>query len=156
MSGFEVDRFASAEITPRTDSVPVPDLKDWFDGEPVWKVRALTFDELARAEEAADRSATLTKLVESIVSSNASEKVAAIKGALGLTDDVPQNAIRRMEMLVAGSVEPEVDLTVVVKLANVYPVVFKQLTDKIITLTGQGSILGKVPDSGDSPTSEPA
>jgi hypothetical protein len=50
---------------------------------------------------------------------------------------------KRLEMLVMGSVSPEVTLPVAVKLAEAFPVEFLELTNAITTLTGQGFDMGK-------------
>lgn len=52
--GFDTRAFARADLSPRQQSVPVPELAVWFDeGEAaVFLVRALSADELARAKDA--------------------------------------------------------------------------------------------------------
>jgi len=155
--GFNLEGFRSVEAQPRTEAVRVDDLADWFDGEPIWTVRGLTYDEIAKADAAADKTKTLTALVESLASSDSvREKVTLMKDVLGFGDDSSPQAIRRLEMFVIASVDPVIELDVAVKLSNTNPVIFKELTDKIFVLTGQGQILGKQKPSGKTGVSEVA
>jgi hypothetical protein len=80
------------------------------------------------------------------------DKAAQIRKAFGLgDDDVPQNISYRIELLAAGSVSPALgaeNRDVAVKLAETFPTVFYDLTNKILNLTGQGAVLGKPKRSG--------
>ena len=158
---FDLTKFAAADFTARTEDVPVPDLAPFFgDGDPaVWTVRGLTGAELARVNEATDAAKNLEALAEALASPAGREKAGALRSLLGLADgagaDVPQDLVKRIEMLRAGSVAPVADRQLAVRLADVYPVEFYQLTNAITRLTGQGKILGKPAGSGETPESEP-
>jgi len=122
--GFNLEGFRSVEAQPRTEAVRVDDLADWFEGEPIWTVRGLTYDEIAKADAAADKTKTLTALVESLASSDSvREKVTLMKDVLGFGDDSSPQAIRRLEMFVIASVDPVIELDVAVKLSNTNPVI---------------------------------
>ena len=75
------------------------------------------------------------------------DKAKAIRDAMGLSDEqIPADISRRIEMLTYGSVEPALgpDLReVAVKVAESYPTLFYELTNRILELTGSGAELGK-------------
>ena len=75
--------------------------------------------------------------------------------AMGLaSEDVPGDISRRIEMLAAGSVAPQLgadNRDVAVKLAENFPTVFYQLSNAILSLTGQGAEPGKPKRSGKTP-----
>jgi len=155
---FDLQKFSQAAFTAREDTLSVPALQAFFaDGEePRWTVRGLTGAELAAANEAKDKNRNLLALTEALVSGGDTEKSAAIKGILGLGDQVPDEIARRLAMLVSGSVEPKIDHETAVKLAETFPVVFYNLTNRILELTGAGSELGKRPRSLKTDNSAPA
>jgi hypothetical protein len=153
---FDLARFAQAEFTPRTQAVPVPGLAAFFGkgDKPEWVVRSLTSAQLHNAIEAKQRQAGVQTVVDAIASS--SEKAAEIKKALGLSADQPGEIIKRLEMLVAGSVSPVVDMPTAVKLAQTFPIEFLSITSTIAELTGQGFDLVKPPAaSRKTPASTP-
>ena len=82
------------------------------------------------------------------------EKIAALRKLIGLADDVPADLVKRLEMLERGSVDPTPDRSVLVKLAETYPVEFYQLSNAVTRLTGAGKVPGKASDSGKTPGSE--
>jgi hypothetical protein len=154
--GFDLARFAQAEFAPRTEVVEVPGLQAFFaKGEKAeWTVRGLSSVQLHNAMEAKQRQAAVQTVVDAIASSG--EKAKELRKALGLSGDVPGEVVKRLEMLVAGSVEPQIDMPTAVKLAGAFPIEFLQLTNTITTLTGQGFDLVKPPAaSRKTPASTP-
>jgi len=154
---FDLNRFAAAEFTPRTEAVPVPGLAAFFakGDKAEWVVRSLTAAQLQAAIEAKQRQAAVATVVEAIA--NSGEKAQELRKALGLAGDVPGEVVKRLEMLVAGSVSPAIDMPIAVKLANAFPVEFLALTNTIVELTGKGFDLVKPPAaSRKSPASTPA
>ena len=151
---MNLQRFLSAALAPRQLEVDVPELAGLLfdDGEkPVWTVRGLTAAELGRAKQASEEGLdTVKALVEAMAGDG--DKAAQIRKAFGLgDDDVPQNISYRIELLAAGSVSPALgteNRDVAVKLAEAFPTVFYDLTNKVLTLTGQGAVLGKPKRSG--------
>lgn len=155
---FDSKRFAREKFEPRTESVPVPALADWFgEGEAAeWKVRGITGNESARINEAATKARATGDLAAALASAAGSkERIDGILTAAGLPTDAkqtPEDMVRRLEMLVIGSVEPAIDLPVALQLAKAFPFEFFQLTTRIIALTGLGHIPGKPKPSGSEPT----
>jgi hypothetical protein len=157
---FDQQSFMKAKLEARTDAVSVPGLVHFFEEgtDPVWIVRGLTGVELARASDAGGRSKRLEALISALSSKMLDKtKVATVRSAFGLSDDdVPEEMAKRMEMLVTGSVDPKIDLSVAVRLAESYPIEFYELTNKITILTGQGAIdVGKQQPFGNAQMSEP-
>lgn len=156
MAGFDLKKFRNAKFEPRFEDVPVPDLKDFF-GEgaeaPVWRVRGLTGHELGKVNEAAERNRNVAAILEALLSTSSDDKAEAVKKLVGLDDSVPQDIARRLEMLALGSVDPEADLELAVKLCTHFPIEFFSLTNAITKLTGQGAeIKKKRNSSGATPT----
>lgn len=141
--GFNADRFNAAKGKPREATMPFPELAEFFDeGErPLWTVRGLEGPELFIALEAEARHAGLAKLVEAAASGT--DMVGALRAAAGIPAGTPGEMAKRLEMLVAGSVSPKIDLPTAVNIATRFPIDFINLTQKISALTGQGFDLGK-------------
>ena len=144
---FAASKFQHAEYAPRLETVAMPALAEFFgEGEAAeFTVRGLTASELNKAHEAGNRQKNLDAVVKAIASQK--EQVAEIRKALGLSADTPGEIAKRMEMLVAGSVEPKLDHATVAKLAEVFPVEFYDLSNRITNLTGQGASRVKPPAS---------
>lgn len=154
---FDLNRFRSAVLTPRQASVPVPDLKHFFaDGtEPTWVVRGLTGEELARANEASARYATIAAAIQALANAASAkqEQTEAMQTLIGYGVEVPADLAKRFDHLVFGSVDPQIDRETAVRLFSGYPIVGYTLTNKILELTGQGPDLGKAPPSTPIPES---
>jgi len=146
---FDKKRFMKTSFEPRIKKVPVPDLKDFFieGAEPVWSVRNLSGHELGKVNEAAQRNKTISAILDGIISADAKDKVDAIKASIGLDDNTPDDIARRLDLLAIGSVDPEIDHEMAVRLCTYYPIEFYQLTNEITTLTGQGAQIKKKPSS---------
>lgn len=149
---FNEKKFMRQNFTPRTKDVKVPDMKDFFDdgSEPVFHVRGLTGPELARVHEAVDKHRDLAGLIDGLLSGQSQEKIEAIRTSLGITDDIPAEIARRLEMITIGSLNPAISLDVAVKLCDVYPIEFYSITTVISELTGKGQIAGKPKPSGET------
>lgn len=143
--GFDADKFLNAKMQPRTADVPVPGLASWFgDGEkPVWKVRGITGQELGQARQAVSSRKDLAALIDKLIGGSSAEKAAATKNVLGMDEAVPEQTALRIHLIRIGSVEPEVDEDLAVKLCTCCPVEFQQIAKKILELTGQGHEPGK-------------
>jgi hypothetical protein len=154
--GFDVKSFRKAKFEDRTAEVPVPDLKDWFaEGEePVFIVRGLTAEELARCNEAVQKNKNISSVIEALHSSNQQEKVQAMREMLGVSESVPNDLAKRLEQFALGTVDPDMDHELAVKFAESFPVEFYQLTNKIMELTGQGRQVKKKQNSKQTPKSE--
>lgn len=152
---FKAKEFDKAKFAPRTSDVPVPGLKDWFEGDPVWKVRGLSGNDLGRCNELAARNRkTIGDIVKALIKNQGNETGSAIQDLVGLSDDVPQDVARRIEYLISGSVDPDCPLDRAVQLNLAYPVEFRIITEKIFELTGLGHTPGKPMPSGNEKTSK--
>ena len=155
--GFDVKKFNKTKFAPRTDEVPVPDLKEFFaEGEkPVWKVRGLTGQELGRANEAAERNKNMVAILAGLASRNEKEITESVKELLGVAGSTPDDIAKRIEHLVLGSVDPVCSQELAVKLCTVKGIEFYQITNKIYELTGLGQTPGKPKPSGEAALSDP-
>lgn len=155
---MDIAKFLNESLSARTATIEVPELKDFFGKEkPKWIVKGLTAAELGRANLAADRGQeNLKALVEAMAGSG--DKAEALRKSMGISEDeVPADVSRRIEILTAGSVDPPLgreNRDVAVKLAETFPTVFYNLTNRILSLTGQGAEVGKRKPSGKAPKSE--
>jgi hypothetical protein len=155
---FDSSAFMQAQTVPRTRVLSVPALAMFFgDGEAAtWTVRNLTSNEVARSEAAKQRLSIEDGLLDALRSGSKAGLVKSLQEALGRGDHVEPDTARRIEILAAGSVVPECTLEMSVKIAENFPVVFYELTNAILELTGRGADLEKkVPRSGETPASEP-
>ncbi|MCK9362141.1 MAG: hypothetical protein M0P74_00840 [Syntrophales bacterium] len=155
---FDAKKFLKTKFTLRTDEVAVPALAAFFpeEAKPLWKVRGLTGQELGVANEAPERMRNMAAIMEGLASGAAKEQADAVKELLGIGGTTPQDVAKRLEHLVVGSVDPKCTQELAVRLCEVFPVEFFQLTNKIAALTGQGQMPGKQPPSGETPKSAPA
>lgn len=145
---FDSRRFMRDAFAPRAERVSVPALRSWFDadGPPEWEVRGLTGEELAKCNEI-QQQLNIAAAIAAVATER--EKIAEIKSLLGISDRIPDDLAKRMEMLHTASVNPEISLDVSVKLAETFPIEFYQLTNTIIRLTGMGKLPGKPSASGE-------
>lgn len=152
---FDAERFNTATLALREQTVEVPQLAEFFKGKPEWTVRGLTGEEVALVNEAQERSRNLETLIEAIASGGSGKRVTeGIKEALGLGDEVPADITRRIEMLILGSVQPACDREMAIRLSTFFPTVFYELTNTILNLSGEGGdIVGKPPASTEETTS---
>lgn len=146
--GLNTTAFMKDKLEHRTEEISVPALADWFDGDPVWIVRGLGGSEVSSAQETVAKNKNIGALAQALVSPDQTEKVRALRDLIGTSDNVPDELAKRIDMLVSGSVEPKVDFSLAVKLADNFPVEFMNLTTKIIVLTGLGSTKVKLKPSG--------
>lgn len=148
---FDADKFERAAFAPRTETVAIPVLAEFFgEGEAAEVVvRGLTANELHLAMEAGARNRNVDAVVKAIASSK--DQIDDIRRALGMSTDTPGEIAKRLQMLVSGSVSPKFSDASAAKLAQVFPVEFYDLTNRITTLTGQGGTRVK-PQPSSQPT----
>lgn len=151
MSNFDLAAFRKAKFQPREQDVPLAGLTaggfggyegEGNDAKPVpvvFKVRGLTADELARADQEADNSKLLVKVAERLAGSEA-EKAQALLDGLGLGDDTPQALAKKLAHVQMAVVEPQLKIQDVVRIADAYPTDFLELSNQIYSLTGQGKV----------------
>jgi len=148
---MNIEKFRQARHERRTAVVKVPALADFFDeGEkPEMTVQMLTGPEVAKARERITRNAVVEQLIEKIVSEKASSKIEAIQQALGLSDDVPNDLVYRIAVCEFGVASVDLQQEDCVKLADICPTTFYEITSKILELTGLGQVaLGESNASG--------
>lgn len=148
---FNVEKFKRAAYAPRTETVAIPELAEFFgEGEaPEFVVRGLTASELHRAMEASIRLKSVDAMIKALATQQ--DQVESIRRALGTSKDTPAEIAKRLSMLVAGSVSPKLDDAAAAKLAETFPVEFYDLTNRITNLTGQGASRVK-PQPSSQPT----
>ena len=156
--GFDVKKFTKQKFQARIAEIPVPDLQAFFpEGEKaVWKVRGLTGQELGRSNEAAERNKNIAAILSGLTSGSDREVAQAVKDLVGVGGNTPADISKRLEHLILGSVDPVCTHDLAVKLCEVYPVEFYQITNAIVRLTGQGQLPGKPQPSGATQASGPA
>ena len=154
--GFDLQGFRKQKFEARTAEVRVADLADWFGegDEPVFVVRGLTGEELARCQEAAQRNKDISQVVEALAASHGQEKVEAMREMLGVSESVPNDLAKRLEQFAIGTIDPDFNHEDAVKFAETYPVEFYQLTNRIMELTGSGRQPVKKKSSGETRQSE--
>lgn len=141
---FNSDAFERSQFEPRTESVSIPVLADFFDPEeePVFIIRGLTSNELNRSIDAGSQQRDMTKIIEAISEKGA--QVEDIRSALGLGDRAtPAEVAKRIQMLVFCCIQPVLSMPVAAKIAENFPIEFFDLTTKISVLTGRGGKLVK-------------
>lgn len=160
MAGFDSKKFLKTKFRHRTADVPVPDMREFFpDGEaPVWTVRGLTGQELGRANEYVD-SKTRDKvlgLIKALAGGSQKEVEESAGKFLGAAGGAPEDIAKRIQHLVMGSVNPACSHDLAVKICEVFPIEFFEITNRIFQLTGQGQDPGKSKPSGGTAESETA
>ncbi len=153
---LDLDKFRKADFKPRDTEVSLDALKEAGFGDGVVKLRGLTAHDLAQAEESASKGKLLSDLVERLAGVS-QEKVSALMDGIGFHQDVPAALAKRLEHVRMGTTEPEMELADVAKLAEVYPIEFSIMANKIMELTGKGQVAQvKRQPSGAKKTSKPA
>jgi hypothetical protein len=151
---FDAQKFLSTSFVPRTEEVKMPELGAFFqEGEaPIFLVQGLTGEELALVHEAAEKNKNVAAILEGIISPAARDKVDAIRKAIGITESVPNEIAKRLEIIIKGCVSPRLDLETAVKICKCFPIDFYVITNTINKLTGSGFVEGKPKPSGGTNT----
>ena len=151
---FKSKEFLAQQFKPREDSVKVPDLADWFDGEPVWTVRGLTGQELGKANTVAEKSREIRAILEGLSSKNSKRVTEAVSQMVD--PDTPLDIAKRIAMIQYGSVDPVCSEQLALKLCTTFPVEFYSISTKILELTGKGQTSGESKPFGTIEKSEAA
>lgn len=136
---FDLEAFRKARFSTREDTITLPELEKAGFGDGVLRLRGLTAEDIARANEAADRSKVLVGLVDKLAG-GPKEKVAAILEGIGFGENVPVTLAKRIQHVLMGVIEPELTQEDVVRFADAYPIEFNQVAQKILELTGLGKV----------------
>lgn len=147
---LDIKSFLNEQFQPRIKNMPVPQLAQWFKNgdKPVWKIRSLGADEIGRADEAVANEGVTTKLMEALTSMNSPEVSEKVKELMGKSSDTPKTIAKRVYHLMYGSIDPKCDYELAGKLRSNFPVIFYELTNEILQLSGQGFEPGKSKPSG--------
>ncbi len=138
---FDKAKFMKQGFEQRTAKVEVPNLSFFFEDSPVITVRGLTANENSIAKQSATQQKDLITIVKSL--SNSEEKISNLKEILGLDGGTTIDISNRLNQLAMGSVDPNLEIDVCVKIAEYFPFDFYNLTNKIIELTGLGADVKK-------------
>lgn len=145
---FDTKRFMNTQFIPREEDVPVPDLKDFFEeGEkPVWRVRNISGQEMGVVNETVQNNRkALVSVIEKMFATMSVKDAEKVSGMVTDPDRVTDEMAKRLEMLVLGSVSPEVNMDMAIKLCRVRCVEFFDITNTINRLTGLGHEAKKKP-----------
>ena len=149
--GLDLKKIKSAKFVDRTKGLPIPaemmKAAGWKKGVE-WMIKALPGEALYSVRASVDRNRNIEELVQKLVGGSVKEKVEAALGTLGLGDDLPDDYVRRLNILRLGTVDPEIDHEFAKFVALNFPTFFNEATDQIQVLTGQGRSLGESNSSG--------
>jgi hypothetical protein len=150
--GFDLERFRREDLQPRRIEVKTPELAAWFgpDADPLFVVRGLTGEEFYRVREAAAKRRDLEAIASRIMSGAGEAIAQAIDEFYGA---VPDEFARRVEILLAGCVEPALSRDMAMKLFKSFPSTAHILADNILKATGEGAVPGESKGSGGTPAS---
>jgi len=156
--GFDKSKFLKAGFVPREAKVEVPALKDFFDdlkeGEkPVWKVRGLTGHEVAKIRQKLENKEKVQAIMRGLLGTKGEETEKAVRDLIGNNEETPHDAVYRLHLLEAASIDPECDIDLAGRILAFFGVTFYNITDTILVLCGRGHVPGKVKSSGTTPES---
>lgn len=156
--GFDPLKFEKQEFHYRTEEIELQSLAFCFpeDEKPIFKIRNLIADEVARTNDAIQTSKKAASLIEALASMNQQEMVTSFKEQLGYGKEINGEIQRRIEIILYGCMEPKLPRDLVVKMGEVFPTAFYHLSNRITNLTGLGQELGKQEPSGEKTESKPA
>jgi hypothetical protein len=143
---FDLNEFRSAVFEDRIEEL---ELKEFGDSKETlkWKIRALTAEDLAKADEEVQLNRDLNSLINMTVAAVASgqknDKIDAIREIIGVSGKVPDVLVKKYAIFELGTVEPKFDRSDTVKFARVYPVEFELISNRIYALTGLGAVKKK-------------
>lgn len=135
---FDLNSFRKTEFKPREAELSFSAFSDAGLGDGSVKVRGLTAEEIARADEASTKGKLLGDIVEKLAGSGGKQKASALLEGVGISSDTPAALAKRYEHVCIGCVEPKLELADAVKLGSVFPIEFNQIANKILELTGKG------------------
>ena len=146
--GIDIRKLKTARFKDRIEEIEVKQLKDFFpDGEkPIWKIRAISGEEMYFVRNAVERSRNTEELISQLLSGSGKQKAIAAIRTLGLDEkDQPEDYVRRLHILRYGSIDPDLKsdvegLEICKKVADNYATVFDLLTNRIMALTGLGKL----------------
>lgn len=149
--GFDAAKFDRQEFHPRTEDVYLDVMAPFFpEGEePIFKIKSLSADEVARTNDAIKTAKMAESMIDALATMNKPDMVKSMKAQLGYGDEINSDVQRRIELIIYGTIEPELPRELIVKMAENLPTAFYKLSNRITEITGLGHELGKQPPSGE-------
>jgi len=147
VASFNGHRFAHAPLKHSTETVEVPCLRPWFDNlpedqQPVLHIRGLSYEELTRADIAAERGQeTLGRVIAILSEGKGDELEATLRNLIGVGKDAPAKYVKRLQYMTMGC--EEMNEEAAMKFSVHFSIEFGEITNKILALTGRGSETGK-------------
>jgi len=141
--GFDTEKFNSTKYTDRLAEIEVPELAKFFEEADahIWVVKCVGANEIAKSNDAAKNNKELIEIVTALAGEQGPERTEAIKEAMGITSSsVQTDVVRRISLLVSASVDPICDQNTAVRISNFHGNVFYRLTNKILSLIGEGMV----------------
>jgi len=124
-----------------------------FEGEDLeYHIRALNAEDLARVENEASLSKSVSSIVDvaaAAIGGDEEARTQVVKELLGMGEKVPAQLIREYAIVQYGSIAPNEpkNRQDVVKFARVHPIEFKIIMRAILELTGKGAVAKKKPEA---------
>lgn len=142
---FNIQKFKTSKLQFREATIELPELQCFFeaDEKPAFKIRNLSANEIAKINDAVRQNKDIGALITNLMSNDSLDKITAIKEALGMTDSVPDDVVKRIATMELGTIEPKFDQETCVRFATHFATQFYAITNKIYELTGLGSLLGE-------------
>lgn len=150
---FNMSEFQRAKYQPRTAKVQAREIGEFFrdeDGaelpeyQQVIEVRGLTAAEMAgmpsRSQQIGQIRDALVGVLAGMEGGGPEKAVDALKEAIGVGDgNIPHDVIYRAELIVKGAINPKFNVQQAMHLANNFPKIFGELSNKILLLTNEGA-----------------
>jgi hypothetical protein len=140
-----------------TKQVPVPEaLKTAAPSLPDgFTVMMASADDIAFVGEVDNRAKNLAAMIDTLAANDVADKAAALKAAVGLDGQPCGTFNRQVEFILRCVSDPVLDREDVLWVNRYFPGFFTALFAAVIELSGEGARLGKLPSSGETPSSEP-
>ncbi|MFK5951765.1 MAG: hypothetical protein QM498_01830 [Desulfobacterium sp.] len=141
---FDQDAFDAAQVNFKTQKVPVPLLKKFFDDDetPEFEIKSLTGVELAIVEESPGRIKILIAALESFAENTVKGFKDGFEELLNGDIETPETYLRWITLVRLGTV-PQLPEHIVVKMAFSNGGVLKRLAYKISVMSAIGADLGE-------------
>jgi len=152
---FDNKNFCEIPFRDRTETVDVPELKYFFSDEmPQWILKCISASEVATARDHVKNAKNKEVLVNSLFQNKIPETLLnELKEKTGIPRSdgkIHPEVIFRKALLMFASVSPKCDETTALVLAQNYPEIFDNLTNKALALIGQGQLPGELICSGET------
>jgi len=150
MTTLDLTAWNAARLEIRKETLSFPTIAKMMGVDDVTiTVRGLTSDEINKAQAARNSAKLAHELAESLTRAKGVDAANKLQALMGYGDGVQTITAIEMEMVTIAIVEPEsMRLPDVVKLAESFPIEFKELVGAVNTLTGLGKQMAGSSGSG--------